>query len=310
MKPTRDAFGEELLEIGKKNEKIVALSADVEDSTRIQYFKDEFPERFISKGIAEQDIIGQAVGLSLEGFITFAGSFAVFLTNRAYDTIRVSVCYNNTNVKLVASHCGVTIGEDGATAQCLEDLAIMRVLPNMVVIHPVDAVETKKAVRWMVEYTGPVYLRLGRTGYPIVTKEDDAFEMGKASVLRQGNDVTIIACGVLMAEALSAFDLLASKGISARVLNMHTIKPIDRDAIVSAAKETGAIVTAEEHQIIGGLGSAVAEVLAATNPVPQEFVGVADTFGESGSPAELLEKYHLKDVDIVKAVVAVMERKK
>jgi transketolase len=308
-KATRDAFGEELVELGKKNKKIVVVSGDLEDATRADYFKKAFPERFFNLGIAEQDMMGVAVGLSLDGLIPFASSFAVFATNRAYGIIRISICYNKRNVKIVASHAGVTVGADGATAQCLEDFAIMRVLPNMIVIHPMDTIEMKKAIRWSAKYCGPVYIRAGRAPFPIISTEKDPFEVGKANLIRKGKDLTIIACGIMVSEALAAAEELLQKGIDVRILNMHTIKPIDQASIIKAAKETGAIVTAEEHQVNGGLGSAVAEVLAQHSPVPQEFVAVKDSFGESGKPDELMKKYGLKDVDIVKACEKALKRK-
>lgn len=308
--PTRDGFGEEMVVLGRENKNIVMVSADLEDATRAEYFKKEFPERFFSVGIAEQDMVGMASGLSAMGFIAVTNSFAVFLTNRAYDMIRLDVCYNDCNVKLVASHAGVTVGEDGASAQCLEDLAIMRVLPNIKVICPVDYIEAKKATRAMVNQKGPMYLRTSRAPLPILTKESDPFEIGKANILREGRDVTIIACGVMVSEALSAAKVLAAENIQARVINMHTIKPIDMDAIKKAAQETGAIVTAEEHQISGGLGGAVAEVVAQNVPVPMEIIGVRDSFGESGKPEQLLEAYGLKDKNIVEAVRKVIKRKK
>jgi transketolase len=307
--PTRDGFGEELALLGRQNKDIVVVSADLEDATRAEYFKKEFPERFFSVGIAEQDMIGMAAGLSSMGFTAVTNSFAVFLTNRAYDMIRLDVCYNDCNVKLVASHAGVTVGEDGASAQCLEDLAIMRVLPNMKVICPVDYIEAKKATRAVVTEKGPMYLRVSRAPLPIVTKESDPFVIGKAGVIREGKDVTIIACGVMVSEALRAADMLAKENIQARVLNMHTIKPIDADAIIKAAKETGAIVTAEEHQIFGGLGSAVAEVVTQNTPVPIEMIAVKDSFGESGKPEQLLEYFGLKDKNIVEAAKKVLKRK-
>jgi transketolase len=308
-KATRDAFGETLVELGKENKKIVVLSGDLEDATRAEYFKKEFPDRFFNLGIAEQDVMGCAVGMSLDGLIPFAATFAVFGTNRAYGIIRISICYNKRNVKIIGSHGGLTVGEDGATAQCLEDFAILRVLPNIIVLHPMDTIEMKKATRWAAEYCGPVYIRLGRSPFPIISKEEDAFEVGKANVIREGKDITIIACGIMVSEALSAAETLAQKGIQARVLNMHTIKPIDHKAIIKAAEKTGAVVTAEEHQINGGLGSAVAEVLVKNIPVPQEFVAVRDVFGESGKPDELLKKYHLKDIDIVEACEKALKRK-
>lgn len=307
--PTRDGFGEEMVVLGREDKNIVVVSADLEDATRAEYFKKEFPERFFSVGIAEQDMVGMAAGLSAVGFTAVTNSFAVFLTNRAYDMIRLDVCYNNTNVKLVASHAGVTVGEDGASAQCLEDFAIMRVLPNIKVICPVDYIECRKATRAIVRENGPMYMRTSRAPLPILTKESDSFEIGKANVMRDGKDVTIIACGVMVSEALNAADILAKENIQARVINMHTIKPIDVQAIVKAAKETGAIVTAEEHQMAGGLGSAVAEVVTQNACVPMEIIGVKDSFGESGKPEQLLEHYGLKDKNIVEAVKRVIKRK-
>lgn len=309
MKATRDAFGEALVELGRKNRKIVVLSGDLEDATRAEYFKKEFPDRFFNLGIAEQDILGAAVGLSLDGLIPFACSFAVFLTNRAYGILRVSICYNRRNVKIIGSHAGLTVGEDGATAQCLEDFAITRVLPNLTVLSPVDAIEAKKATMAMADICGPVYMRLGRAPYPVITKESDRFEVGKANLMREGKDVTIIATGLMVSESLKAADILSKDGIEAKVINIHTIKPIDEETIIKAARQTGAVVTAEEHQINGGLGSAVAEVLSRNYPVPIEMVAVRDTFGESGDPEGLLKKYHLKDADIVNAVRIVLERK-
>lgn len=310
MKATRDGFGEALLELGRKNRKIVVLSGDLEDSTRAEYFKKEFPERFFNLGISEQDILGTSVGLSLDGLIPFACSFAVFLTNRAYGILRISICYNNRNVKLIGSHAGLTVGEDGATAQCLEDFAITRVLPNLTVFSPVDFVEAKKATYKMAEICGPVYMRLARGPFPIITKESDPFEPGKANLAREGKDATIIATGLMVSESLKAADMLKNEGIDVRVFNFHTIKPIDKEIIIKSAQETGAIVTAEEHQINGGLGSAVAEVLTQNHPAPQEMVAVRDTFGESGDAEGLLRKYHLKDIDIAEAIRKVLKRKK
>ena len=308
--PTRDGFGEEIVNIGKTNKDVVVLSGDLEDATRAEYFKKAYPERFFNLGIAEQDVIGTAAGLSTLGFIPFACSFAVFLTNRAYDMIRLDVCYNDLNVKIVCSHTGVTVGEDGASAQCLEDFAIMRVLPNIKVICPVDAIEARKATRAITQTKGPIYMRTSRAPFPVITKETDPFEIGKANILRPGKDVTLIACGIEVYESLQAAALLEKEGIQARVINMHTIKPMDEKVIIAAAKETGAIVTAEEHQINGGLGSAVAEVLAKHSPAPLEMIAVNDTFGETGSPAELLKKFHLKDTDIAAAARKVVKRKR
>ncbi|MFH1360783.1 MAG: transketolase C-terminal domain-containing protein [Candidatus Omnitrophota bacterium] len=309
-KPTRDGFGQELVALGKENKGIVVVSADLEDATRAEYFKKEFPERFFSLGIAEQDMIGTAAGLSLhEELIPVANSFAVFLTNRAYDMIRIDICYNNRNVKLACSHAGVTVGEDGATAQCLEDFALMSVLPNMKVLCPVDFIEAKKATRAMMNIKGPVYIRLSRAALPIITKENDPFVIGKAVMMREGKDVTLIGCGLMVSESLQAADMLRKEGIEARVINMHTLKPLDEDMIIRCAKETGAIVTAEEHHIHGGLGSSVASAIAQLKPVPVEMVAMKDAFGESGDPQGLLKKYHLKDVDIAGAAKKAMKRK-
>lgn len=307
--PTRDGFGEELVTLGKVNPNIVVVSGDLEDATRAEYFKKEFPQRFFNLGISEQDVIGTAAGLSTQGFVPFATSFAVFMTNRAYDMIRLDVCYNNTNVKVVCSHGGVTVGEDGASAQCLEDFAIMRVLPNMKVLCPVDYLEVKKATRAIVKEFGPFYMRTSRAPFPVLTQEEDAFVIGKANIMRQGRDATVIACGIMVSEALSAAEKLKAEGIEIKVINMHTIKPIDVQAIIDSVKETGAIVTAEEHQIYGGLGSAVAEVVAQHASCPMEMVAVHDTFGESGTPAQLLVHFGLKDVNIMQAVRKVIKRK-
>lgn len=309
-KAIREGFGEALLELGKKNDKIVVVSADLEDATKAIGFKDQYPERFFTLGIAEQDMIGTAAGLSLEGFTVFANSFAVFMTNRAYDQIRMSVCYNNIDVKLVGSHGGITVGPDGGSAQCLEDFAIMRALPNMTVVCPCDAPEAKKATFMIAEYSGPVYMRTARPPSPILTDETDPFIIGKANIMREGGDVTIIGCGLILKEAADASMKLAEEGISCRVINMHTIKPIDEEAIIAAAEETGAIVTVEEHQINGGLGGAVCEVICRNFPVPVEMVAVRDSFGESGTPEELLDKYHLKSRDIIKSVKNAINRKK
>ncbi len=310
MAATRDGFGEELVELGKKNPKIVVVSADLEDATRAEYFKKAFPDRFFSVGIAEQDMVGTAAGLSLRGFIPFINSFAVFLTNRAYDMLRIDLCYNNCNVKVICSHAGITVGEDGASAQCLEDLALMRVLPNMKVVCPMDTIEARKATRLFAEEKGPMYLRTSRNPLPILTTEKDPFIIGKANCMREGKDVTLIGCGLMVYESLQAAELLKKEGIEARVINMHTIKPIDEEMIVKCAKETGAIVTSEEHQINGGLGSAVAEVLARKHPAPMEMLAIMDRFGETGSPDELLKAYHLKDVDIALAAKRAIKRKR
>jgi transketolase len=303
-KATRDAFGETLLELGRKNDKIVALSADLQDSTKAILFQKEFPERFINTGIAEQDLIGIAAGYALEGFIPYVSSFASFITTRPFDMIRMLACYNNINIKIVATHTGVTVGEDGGSAQMLEDIAIMRALPNMVVLCPADAVEAQKMVDGIAEYNGPVYLRLARAKYPVVTDEEKAFEIGKGQILREGGDVTLVGTGLMVSKALETAEILAGEGIEARVVNMSSIKPIDRDLLVKCAKETGKIVTLEEHQVIGGLGGAVCEVLSQEYPVPVKIIGVENRFGQSGKPDELLEEYGLDSKSIVDKVKA------
>lgn len=307
--PTRDGFGEELALLGKENRNVVVVSADLEDATRAEYFKKACPERFFTMGIAEQDMIGMAAGLASEGFIAVTNSFATFLTNRAYDQIRMDICYNNLNVKLAATHAGITVGEDGASAQCLEDIAIMRVLPNMKVLCPMDTVEAKKATKAMLAEKGPFYIRLSRAPLPVVTDEATPFVIGKANVMREGKDATIIACGVMVAEALGAAEELAKENISVRVVNMHTIKPLDVDMITVCAKETGAIVTAEEHQVAGGLGSAVAEVLVQHTPVPVEMVGMQDAFGQTGTPDQLMQYYKMKATYVAAAVKKAISRK-
>ncbi|MBP3401393.1 MAG: transketolase family protein, partial [Selenomonadales bacterium] len=261
-KATREAYGEALRELGGQNENIVVLDADLSGSTKTAMFKKEYPTRFFNAGIAEQSMIGTAAGLAAAGKTAFASTFAVFATGRAFEQIRNSVCYPKLNVKVAATHAGLTVGEDGATHQAIEDVAIMRALPNMTVLVPADAAEAKAVVRWAAEYNGPVYIRLGRSGVPDVFDETYEFKFGKAVTLKEGTDVTLIGMGIMTAAALEAADMLAEEGISAAVINMSTIKPIDEEAIIAAAQATGAIVTCEEHNIIGGLGSAVAEVLA------------------------------------------------
>ncbi|MBQ2113554.1 MAG: transketolase family protein [Selenomonadales bacterium] len=300
-KATREAYGEALRELGGQNENIVVLDADLSGSTKTAMFKKEYPTRFFNAGIAEQNMIGTAAGLAAAGKTAFASTFAVFATGRAFEQIRNSVCYPKLNVKVAATHAGLTVGEDGATHQAIEDVAIMRALPNMTVLVPADAAEAKAVVRWAAEYNGPVYIRLGRSGVPDVFDETYEFKFGKAVTLKEGKDVTLIGMGIMTSAALEAAEMLAEEGISATVLNMPTIKPIDEDAIVAAANATGAIVTCEEHNIIGGLGSAVAEVLAEKASARLVRVGVKDTFGESGKPADLLKKYGLTAADIVAA---------
>ena len=294
MVATRDAYGEALKELGEINDKIVVLDADLSGSTKTSVFQKAFPNRFFNVGIAEQNLIGTAAGLATAGKIPFASSFAVFATGRAFEIIRNSVCYPKLNVKIAATHAGLTVGEDGASHQALEDISVMRSLPNMVVLCPADAVETKQCIFKAAEYYGPVYIRLGRAKVPVIFDENYKFEIGKGVQLREGKDVTIIATGVMVDRALKA-----EEGISARVINMSTIKPIDKDIIIKAAKETRGIITAEEHSIIGGLGSAVAEVVAEYCPTKVIRIGTMDTFGESGDGFELLDKYGLSVENIV-----------
>jgi len=302
MRSVRDGFGKALVELGKKNKNILAFSADLAGSVRTNWFAAEFPDRHFEVGIAEQNMAGIASGLAACGKIPFIGSFAVFNPGRNLDQIRSSIAYSNMNVKIIGAHAGITVGQDGATHQALEDISITRALPNMTVLVPCDYDEMFNATIASAEHKGPVYIRSGRPKIPDITKPEDKFEIGKAKLMKQGKDVTIIACGIMVSKALEAAELLEKDKISVRVINMHTIKPIDKDAIIKAAKETKAIITAEEHQVIGGLGSAVAEVVVQNHPVPMEFVGIKDSFGESGSGDELLEKYGLTSKDIVKAV--------
>lgn len=306
----RDIYGKTLVELGKENPNIVVLDADLAASTKTADFGKAYPERFFDMGIAEQDMIGTAAGLSTCGKIAFASTFAVFGSGRAWDQVRLSVAYTRSNVKIVVTHGGITTGEDGASHQANEDLAIMRALPNMTVIVPADGIETAKVIRECVNFYGPVYVRLSRAKTPLVYENDQYdFKIGKAVELCKGSDVTIIACGIMVDKALDASLELAKKNISARVINMHTIKPIDKDMIIKCAKETGAIVTAEEHSIIGGLGSAVAESLVENACVPMARVGIKDVFGESGIPDDLLVKYGLTVEEIIKAAESVVKRK-
>lgn len=307
---TREAYGEALLEAGKKNSQIVVLDADLSKSTKTSVFGEAFPERFFNLGISEQDLIGTAAGLAAAGKMPFASTFAIFAAGRAFEQIRNSVAYSKLKVVVAASHAGITVGEDGGSHQAIEDISLMRSLPNMTVIVPADATETAKAVEAIVDYPGPVYLRLGRLGVPVLFPADYQFTIGKAALLKEGQDATIIATGIMVAEALKAAEKLAAQGLTVRVVNIHTIKPIDQEAVIAAARETGAIVTAEEHSIIGGLGSAVAEVLVENCPVPMERVGVKDVFGESGTPADLLAKFGLTADQLVEAVERVVQRKK
>jgi transketolase len=306
---TREAYGKTLKQLGAENKDIVVLDADLSKSTKTSDFAAEFPERFFDVGVAEQNLMGTAAGLAAAGKIPFASTFAVFATGRAFEQIRNSIAYPRLNVKIAATHAGITVGEDGGSHQSIEDVSLMRSLPGMTVIVPADGTETDLAVRAAVAMDGPVYLRLGRLGLPVLFDENYQFRIGKANQVKAGNDVTIIANGIMVSEALEAAEALAAKGIQARVINMHTVKPLDREAVIKAAKDTGALVTAEEHSIIGGLGSAVAEVLVEECPVPMERVGIKDVFGESGLPNELLEKFGLTKEHLVKAVEKVLARK-
>ena len=306
MMATRNAYGEALKEIGGKNKDIVVLDADLSGSTKTAVFKKEYPDRFFNVGISEQSLMGTAAGLAAAGKIPFASTFAMFATGRAFEIIRNSICYPKLNVKIAATHAGLTVGEDGASHQAIEDISIMRSIPNMVVLNPADGVEARLCVLKASEYVGPVYIRLGRSNVPVIFDENYTFEIGKGVELKSGKDVTIIATGIMVAKALEASEMLSEEGISARVINISTIKPIDKDIIIKAAKETKGIVTAEEHSIIGGLGSAVAEVLVENCPVPMKRVGVEDTFGESGNGDELLVKYGLTPENIIKNVKSVL----
>lgn len=309
QKDTRSGFGAGLLEAGKKNENVVALCADLIGSLKMDAFIAEFPERFFQVGIAEANMIGIAAGLTIGDKIPFTGTFANFSTGRVYDQIRQSVAYSGKNVKICASHAGLTLGEDGATHQILEDIGMMKMLPGMVVINPCDYNQTKAATMAIAEYEGPVYLRFGRPVVPVFTDPDQKFEIGKAWMVNEGTDVTIIATGHLVWEAIQAGEKLAEKGISAEIINIHTIKPLDEEAILKSVRKTGCVVTAEEHNRLGGLGDSVAQVLSKFHPTPQEYVAVDDSFGESGVPAQLMEKYGLDAAHIVSAVQRVIERK-
>ncbi len=303
---TRDAYGKALVELGKTDKNLVVLDADLAEATKTVMFKKAYPDRFFDCGIAEADMMGIAAGLASTGKTVFASSFAMFAAGRAFEQIRNSICYPNLNVKIGATHAGISVGEDGATHQCCEDISLMRTIPNMTIINPADAVEAFEAVKAAAEIDGPVYLRFGRLAVPVFNDDSYKFEFGKGVLLREGSDITVIATGLMVNEALIAHEQLKSEGINARIINIHTIKPIDRDIIIKAAKETGKIVTVEEHSIYGGLGSAVAEVVCEECPVPVHRIGVNDCFGESGPATELLVKYGLSADNIVKKVKAVL----
>jgi len=308
-KDTRSGFGAGLTELGKTNENVVALCADLTGSLKMDAFKENHPERFFQVGIAEANMMGMAAGMTIGGKIPFTGTFANFSTGRVYDQIRQSIAYSGKNVKICASHAGVTLGEDGATHQILEDLGLMKMLPGMTVINTCDYNQTKAATLAVAEYEGPVYLRFGRPKVANFTSEDQTFEIGKAVHLQEGTDVTLVATGHLVWEALQAAEKLNEEGISAEVINIHTIKPLDNKAILDSVTKTGCIVTAEEHNYLGGLGESVSRVLAKNAPTPQEFVATQDTFGESGTPEQLMEKYGLNANAIINAAKKVIERK-
>lgn len=308
-KDTRSGFGAGLLELGRTNPQVVGLCADLTGSLMMDAFQKEFPERFFQVGIAEANMMGLAAGLATGGKIPFTGTFANFSTGRVYDQIRQSIAYSHKNVKICASHAGLTLGEDGATHQILEDIGLMKMLPGMVVINPCDYNQTKAATIAIAHHHGPVYLRFGRPKWPVFTPENQTFEIGKALHLIEGNDVTIFATGHLVWKSILAAQILRDKGISAEVINIHTIKPLDAFAVLESAKKTGCVVTAEEHQINGGLGDSIAQLLARNLPLPVEMVAVMDSFGESGKPEELLVKYHLDTPDIVAASERAIARK-
>lgn len=307
--PMRDGYGKALLELCRLHDDVIVMDADVAKSTRTDWVRNQYPQKYLNVGISEQDLVGTAAGMSLTGFIPFVSTYGVFLTGRAWEQIRNTVGYNCLNVKLGGAHAGISVGPDGGTHQALEDVALMRTIPNMVVVVPCDYKETYKATMAVYDMTGPSYIRFGRNPVPVITDDDTPFTIGKASVFRKGRDVTIFANGIMVHQSLTAAELLAEKGISAQVVNVHTVKPLDTDCIVSCAAETGAVVVCEEHQRIGGLGSAVCECLAQHCCVPVELVGIRDRFGESGKPDELLEAYGLGPGHVAEAVEAVLKRK-
>ena len=306
---TRNVYGDVLAELGEKYQNIVALNADLSGSTKTSVFHKKFPHRFFNMGIAEQDMIGMAVGLATTGKIPFVSTFAIFAVGKPWEQIRQSIANPGVNVKIVSSHGGITVGEDGASHQCLEDIALMRVLPNMTVIIPADGIETRKAVKAIVDHKGPVYMRLSRMRFPVLFDEGYVFKIGKGTVLKEGKDVTIFATGFMVSQSLKALDQLEAEGISTQLINLTTIKPIDQELIIKAARATGAVVTAEEHSIIGGLGSAVAEVLSEHCPTPMKRIGIKDKPGTSGNPDELLEHYQLNPQYIISAVKEVLQHK-
>lgn len=310
LKATRDGYGDALIELGEVKKNLVVLDADLSGSTKTNGFKKKFPDRFINVGVAEQNLVGHAAGLALSGLVPFASSFAMFLSGRAWEVVRNSVAYPNLNVKLVSSHGGITVGEDGASHQCIEDFALMRVIPGMVVICPSDYFETKQVMHSIYEWTGPVYVRVGRPAIPILERTNYQFAIGKAEVRREGKDVTLVSCGIMTHEAEKAIKILEEKGISASLLNMATIKPLDSESILREARKTGLIVTCEEHNVIGGLGSAVSEFLSEEYPVPVMKVGMKDQFGKSGTWQELMDHFEMRAIHIVQAVERGLNLKK
>lgn len=309
--PTRNGFGEGLVEAAQRDPRVLALCADLVESTRMQAFRDAFPERFVELGVHEQMLVAMAAGLASAGKVPFVASYAMFCPGRAWEQVRTTMCLNETNVKIAGAHAGVSVGPDGATHQAIEDIAIMRCIPNMTVLVPCDAVQTRKATLAAAALDGPVYIRFGREKSPVITTEDTPFEIGRAQVFRDGADVAIVACGILVHNALVAADELAREdGVHCLVLNNHTVKPLDAASVIAAARRCGAVVTVEEHQVAGGAGSAVAEVLAEEYPVPIRFVGVRDRFGQSGTPDELIELYGMGVRSIKEAVRTVVRRKR
>lgn len=306
---TREAYGKALVKLGDLREDVVVLDADLSKSTKTSEFAKTFPTRFFNMGIAEQNLIGAACGLATAGKIPFASTFAMFATGRGFEIIRNSVCYPNLNVKICATHAGISVGEDGASHQSVEDIAIMRSIPNMTVLVPCDAIETEKMIFEIVKYNGPVYVRLGRSAVPQIFGEDYDFEIGKGVILREGSDATIIACGMMVNEAINASKLLKEEGINVRVINISTIKPIDKEVIIESAKKTGAIVTVEEHSVIGGLGSAVSDVVSENYPVLVKKIGINDVFGQSGKPKQLMEEYGLTVENIINKVKEAIQTK-
>jgi len=307
---TREAYGEALVRLGQINKDIVVLDADLSGSTKTSMFAKAFPERFFNMGVAEQNLIGTAAGLAASGKIVFVSTFAIFLTGRAWEQVRQSVCFPKQNVKLVASHGGITVGFDGASHQSTEDISVMRTLPNMKVVVPADAYEVKKVIEYAANSKGPIYIRCSREKFPVIFDDNYVFEIGRGKILRDGDSATIFACGIMVAVSLEAAFMLEEEGINVRVVNMSSIKPIDADLIISSANETGAIVTAEEHSIIGGLGSAIAEVLAENKPCPMSRIGIKDRFGMSGSAKDLLQEYGLTANNLVNSVREVLEKKR